>query len=315
MRAHSQVCGQLRVTGEDGRLPPGEGSLQLLSQRLVQGNESGDLAQAHAVRWVGDDQTQAFALRSDKGGQLTPLEEDAPGQAGPTGVRTGRADGLLLDVVSVERWEGGNPLRAATFGLVHELGPRPPVVSLPLEEAEVAAAQPRSDVCGYQSAFHKQRAGAAHRVQQGDPLRRKVRPLGAKEDGRGQVFLKRSRPPLQPVAPAMEAASGEVEADDGLGGRQMHVDADVGPGEIDARPTAGPVPEAVDDRVLRSLFEKVRVDLRQRALADGGGSLDGDSSCHLDVVFPGHLADEFVEVIGGSDRGGDESHDHPAGHP
>ena len=174
------------------------------------------------------------------------------------------------------------------------------VVAEPLGEAPAAAREARRDVAGDQRGLDRERAGAAHRVEERPAGSGDLAPARDAENGGGEVLLD-GRLDLDAglaVAALVELGARQVDRDDGLVGAHHHVDEQVGLGGVDVGAAAGEVGEPVGDRV----FDAHRGELRVAQRVVDAGRVDRDRAVGADVVLPRQRSDGLVELIGGRAR-------------
>ena len=155
--------------------------------------------------------------------------------------------------------------------------PRRTVVPRELLETE-GALQSRRDVRGGERRFDRDRAGAAHRVEQ----RRARRPAGEREHAGGEILAQRRHVDVTPPAALEQRFARRVEIERRLALGEVGVDAHVRPLLVDRRTLAGIGAEAVAHGILD--LERRELEARERRArrreVDAQRARDGE------VAFP-----------------------------
>ena len=207
------------------------------------------------------------AARGDRGalGERAALDVHPSRQVGAGEVRLGGAHGARVGIVGVNRRQPPQTLGGAHLGLAAQPRPQRRIVAAPADAAEVVALQARRDVAGDQRRLQRDRARAAHRIEQRLAGARPTRPVGEQEQRRGEVLLQRRGRAGGAIAAAVLALAGEIDADHGAVVVQVEVHLHVRAARVDVRPHAAFVAQLIDDRVLGLQRRVVRVrDARAR---------------------------------------------------
>ena len=145
-----------------------------------------------------------------------------------------------------------------------------------------------------QRRFEQQRAGAAHRIEQGTAIRGDLRPTRADQQRGREVLLERRATAVEPIAAPVQTLAGEIEADRGLRAMQMDVDGDIRLVGIDIGTTAVHVAEAIGECIFHAQRREVRMRDRVRA----AGDIDRERARDVEQGRPVDRARAEVERIG-----------------
>ena len=87
------------------------------------------------------------------------------------------------------------------------------VVTQPALESEATAGQPGGHVRGHQGGLDHQRAGSAHRVDEGGTRRGHLGPTAAQQQRRREVLLERRLDAGLPVASAVQRVAAQIDGE------------------------------------------------------------------------------------------------------
>jgi hypothetical protein len=176
-------------------------------------------------------------------------------------------------------------------------------VAHPAHEAEVWTARAWRDVRRDHRRFDDQRARAAHRVQELDGGLRFLRPTGANQDARRQVFAQRRFARFGTVAATVQAFAGEIDRHGDVRTVRVGMHAHVRAIGCDIGPAAGGVAQLITDRVLQAQ----RAEACMRDLGVTAREIASQRTRCVDVLAPVDGARSLVEA---QVRGRGELRDH-----
>ena len=291
--AQSQRAAERRVAGEHGRLPAREAGDEPAAERGVERRELFLVAESHPVRRVDHHearrQRRLLEIR-----QVATLEHEVVAEAGGVRICDCRAHGALFAV------EAAQPPRAQAGEIAPRLGrlaqrrPGRRVVLPPALEPEPPAQQARRDAGRHQRRLDHQRAGAAHRIEEGAAPLRDLRPARAQQQRSGEVLLERRLDARLPVAAPVQRIAREVDAEGRAFARETDADPQIGPVRVDRGPGSRRLADAIDDRVLHLERGELRVTQPRRALADG---VHGQRAFRREVLQPVDVAHAVVQCL------------------
>ena len=288
-RAQAGGEGQFGIAAQQAGAPLRHRALERIAEPAVQRRIGG---QALVIGGIAH-HAAGFLRRQLQVGHVAHAEPDGLGHAGFLGILLGRADRLRVDVAAVDHLLQRGAANALAFTrLGNQLAPLRLVETAPAAGRDAAVAlQAGGDVGGHQRAFDQQRATAAHRVEQAAAFGVDLRPAGAQQHRRGQVFLQRRIVLRQPPAALVQRATAQVDGNGGAALAQRQVDAHVGELHVHRRPLHALPAQVVHHRVLDPLRGKARV----------GDALAGNVRVHrqgqfgVDVLFPRHRQHALVQ--------------------
>ena len=292
----AQAFEEVGVAADNRHLPvSGEGFVGR-AEGVVGADEFAQGAEAFAVGRVGDDEAaRAVAGLGGEASKLAPLQVQAVAEVKAGGVVACGSECRAVVVVApdfqVEARESGF---APCDGFFVEALPDGRFVALPTGEAEARTFERGGDVGGHQQRFEQQGTAAAEGVDEVVAVGGELRPAGAVEECRREVFFDGRGAVCEAVAALVQAAAGKVEGEGEAAFAQVGVDADVGVFRVHVRAAVQGVAQLVGDGVFD--FERAELGVAD-ALADAV-EVDGEGAVGVDVFVPRYRTGKGVDVVG-----------------
>ena len=246
----AQQRSRLRQAADHRRAPARKGSRQPGPQRRMQGARCTRTLQPLAIGRIGDHQPGADLARRRGLRQVALRDTHAPRQSSAVQIGLGQGNDSPIGIAARNRRQSGQSRDPPRLGIASQPLPQRRHVALPALETVIGSQQARRDVRRDPRPLDQQRAGAAHRIEQGPAIRRDGRPTGLEQQRRRQRFLQRRGALLQPVGTAMQAFPCQIQVHRRLLPEQMHRQADIGALGTHAGAPAGTGAEAIDDAIL-----------------------------------------------------------------
>ncbi len=251
---------QLYVSSQNGRAPASEARAQRVAHGAIELRHFGAFAQPLAIRWIGDDQAIVDAGRRRDVHHVLLVQREKTRHAGFLRIAFGR---LYHARVGIAAEEHAAQSAQASFGalirLVQQPAPERDIVLLPAEKAEILTTQAGRHVGRHQGAFYQQSAGAAHRIEQCAAGGIHLGPARAQQHCRGEIFLQRCLTlHFAPAAP-MQRRTSQIQRHRRAIAAQPQIDPDVRFVGVDAGPSAIPLTELIDHRVLHPQADELAV--------------------------------------------------------
>ncbi len=258
---------EVRLAGEDARLPARKAVQQPLAEGRVQRLELPGVADAHAVGRI-DQHQPGGVLRHGQLGDVPPFEQQVIAEAGAIGIGDRRTHRRLVAIAAGAAAAVEHIESTLGLGLAAQSRPQLGIVLPPAFEAEAAARQAGRDAGRDHRRLDHQRARSAHRVVERATLLRQRRPARAQQQCRRQVFLEWRLDARLPIAAAVQGLAAQVDPHGDPLAREAQADPQVRCGQVHRRPVARVLAHAVDDGVLGAQRRELRVPQPARRLAD-----------------------------------------------
>ena len=228
----------------------------------------------------------ALLLRLGEVLEVALRHGDVAGQSGSLDVQKCRIDRLDVDIVAINVVVELALLGVVIIDFVEQFG----VEVGPFLESILLAEQARCHVVSDECRLDKQRAGAAHGV---DEVTLAL-PAGHKDDAGCQHLVDGRFDGLLPVAAPVQGLAAGVKAQRTLVVGNMDVQPDVGVGDTDVRPLSRLLAELVNNGILHLVGHELRMPelVREDDRVDGKGLVDRQ------IAGPVNILHTLVDVVG-----------------
>ena len=284
---------QRRIAREDRAFPAFEVLAHLLTEEIVDALQPFLIANALAVRGIGNDETRAAALTCELR-QIAPLDVYEATQARAFDILDGRANRALILIVATQRQLAIQRCSTTFACLIGQSLPQCAIVTEPANESEVTAHGARRNVERHQRSLDRQRPRSAHGIDELAAVLCNRRPAAAKQNGRREIFLERRRHTACAIRTPMQTLARQIETQRRPITIEPHVDAHIGLIEVHRRPLAGALTHDIDDRILGLQ----RAEMRMRNARRGTRQVDRERAIRFDVRRPVDGLHPFIQRIG-----------------